>query len=93
MDKFKNFYDNAEDGNLPKNLRLNKHDSSQTNSQHQLVPLEFAKQHIKKIEEDMKNMHERHEKLMRAMEENYNMIEQETQEYYVEFFQKWREVA
>lgn len=57
------------------------------------MPIEFAKAHIAKIEEDMKNMHERHVKLMREMDQNYKMIEKETQEYYIEFLQKWREVA
>ena len=55
--------------------------------------MEFAKAHIAKIEEDMKRMHERHVKLMREMDNNYKMIEQETQEYYIDFLQKWREVA
>ena len=41
----------------------------------------------------MHRMHERHVKLMREMDENYRMIEQETQEYYLEFLQKWKEVA
>jgi len=58
-----------------------------------MVPIEFAKAHIARIEEDMKTMHERHVKLMREMDSNYKMIEKETQEYYVEFLQKWREVA
>ena len=58
-----------------------------------MVPIEFAKAHIAKIEDDMKHMHERHVKLMREMDQNYKMIEKETQEYYVEFLQKWREVA
>lgn len=39
------------------------------------IPIEFAKQHIQKIEEDMKKMHERHVKLMREMDENYRLIE------------------
>ena len=30
---------------------------------------------MKKIEEDMYKMHERHVKLMREMDENYKMIE------------------
>lgn len=60
---------------------------------HNMVPIEFAKAHIAKIEDDMKHMHERHVKLMREMDSNYKMIEKETQEYYVEFLQKWREVA
>jgi len=45
------------------------------NSLKELVPVEFAKAHIMKIEEDMKNMHERHVKLMREMDQNYKMIE------------------
>ena len=54
-------------------------------SNRRFIPVEFAKQHILKIEEDMKKMHERHVKLMREMDENYRLIEQETQEYYIEF--------
>lgn len=30
---------------------------------------------------------------MREMDENYKMIEQETQEYFLEFLKKWKEVA
>lgn len=41
----------------------------------------------------MRRMHERHVKLMREMDENYKLIEKETQEYYIEFLQKWKEVA
>ena len=41
----------------------------------------------------MKRMHERHVKLMREMDDNYKLIEQETQEYYIEFLQKWKELA
>ena len=43
-----------------------------------LVPLEFAKAHIHRIEEDMVRMHERHVNLMKEMDTNYKMIEQET---------------
>ena len=38
-------------------------------------------------------MHDRHVKLMEEMDENYKMIEQETQEYYVDFLNKLKEVA
>jgi len=41
----------------------------------------------------MKAMHERHVNLMREMDTNYKLIEQETQDYYIEFLQKWRELA
>lgn len=47
-------------------------------SNRRFIPIEFAKQHILKIEDDMKKMHERHVKLMREMDENYQLIEQET---------------
>ena len=43
-----------------------------------LVPLEFAKQHIARIEQDMQMMHDRHVTLMREMDTNYKMIEEET---------------
>ena len=33
----------------------------------------------------MELMHERHAKLMRDMDINYKSIEQETQDYYIEF--------
>lgn len=58
-----------------------------------LLPIQFAKEHIIKIEEDMKKMHDRHVRLMREMDENYKLIEKETQEYYIEFLGKWKEVA
>jgi hypothetical protein len=58
-----------------------------------LLPIYFAKEHIIKIEEDMKKMHERHVNLMREMDKNYKLIEEETQEYYIEFLKKWKEVA
>ena len=56
-------------------------------------PVDFARSHMQRIEEDMFKMHERHVRLMREMDENYKLIEQETQEYYLEFLQKWKEVA
>ena len=43
-----------------------------------LLPIQFAKEHIIKIEEDMKKMHDRHVRLMREMDENYKLIEKET---------------
>jgi hypothetical protein len=49
--------------------------------------------HIKRIEEDMRILHSRHVKLIREMEQNYEMIEKETQDYYIEFIQKYKEVA
>ena len=41
----------------------------------------------------MKRMHERHVNLMREMDNNYKEIEKETQDYFMEFLQKWRDVA
>ena len=53
-------------------------DGLEQDSVQNMVPIEFAKAHIAKIEEDMKHMHERHVKLMREMDSNYKMIEKET---------------
>jgi hypothetical protein len=41
----------------------------------------------------MKRMHERHVKLMKEMDSNYSAIEQETQEYFLEFLSKWKEIT
>ena len=43
-----------------------------------MLPIQFARDHILKIEEDMKRMHDRHVWLMREMDENYRLIEKET---------------
>ena len=56
---------------------LNNYSSKASRESH-LLPIQFAKDHILKIEEDMKKMHERHVKLMREMDQNYRLIEQET---------------
>ena len=53
-------------------------DDQQSMNRNNLVPLEFAKDHIQRIEQDMKTMHERHVNLMREMDTNYKLIEQET---------------
>ena len=83
------FQDVAED-EYPDNLTNSDESDDPLNHRH---PVEFAKIHMQKIEEDMYKMHERHVKLMREMDENYKEIEKETQEYYLEFLQKWKEVA
>ena len=41
----------------------------------------------------MQKMKGRFVKLMREMDSNSKMIEEETKEYFIEFFKKWREVA
>ena len=41
----------------------------------------------------MQKMKQRFVKLMREMDQNSKLIEEETKEYYVEFLKKWREVA
>ena len=77
---FENFHDQANEeesdftdsdieGNYGRNSKRGQ------NSNRRLIPIEFAKEHIQKIEEDMKRMHERHVKLMREMDENYRLIE------------------
>lgn len=63
------------------------------NREQHLLPIKFAKEHIVKIEADMQKMKQRFVKLMREMDQNSKLIEEETKEYYVEFLKKWREVA
>jgi hypothetical protein len=56
----------------------NSHENQSRGAQYsgrKFVPVEFAKQHILKVEEDMKKLHDRHVKLMREMDENYQLIE------------------
>lgn len=45
------------------------------------------------MEDDMKKMHERHVKLMKDVDENYKLIEEETQEHFSEFLEKWKLLA
>ena len=41
----------------------------------------------------MKKMHERHMKLMKEVDENYKLIEEETQDHFTEFLDKWKKLA
>ena len=41
----------------------------------------------------MRNMNERYMKLMKDVDENYKLIEQETQEHFIDFLDKWKAVA
>ena len=43
-----------------------------------MIPVEFAKQHIRKIEEDMQKLHERHVKLIREIDEKQDLALQES---------------
>ncbi|CDW82915.1 kinesin-like calmodulin-binding protein zwichel [Stylonychia lemnae] len=91
---FESFHDRADDSDSDD---LNDSElggmSHRQHSKRSFIPIEFAKNHIQKIEEDMKRMHDRHVVLMREMDENYKLIEKETQDYYLEFLQKWKDVA
>eukprot|EP00347_Sterkiella_histriomuscorum_P020786 403336463 len=87
-----NEYDDNSAGNSDDDSNYHGISKSQR-SNRRVIPIEFAKKHIQKIEEDMQRMHERHVKLLREMDENYKLIEKETQEYYLEFLSKWKEVA
>lgn len=42
------------------------------------------------MEEDMHKLHEKHVKLLRDIDDNYKMIEEETQEQFSEFLDKWK---
>jgi hypothetical protein len=64
-----------EDSDFDSDLASNRKKSELNSARRRFIPIEFAKQHILKIEEDMKKMHDRHVKLMREMDENYRLIE------------------
>jgi hypothetical protein len=46
-----------------------------------------------KVEDDLKKIHDRHVKLMREMDENYQLVEQQSNGYYAEFMGRWREAV
>jgi hypothetical protein len=52
---------------------------------------DIAQGQIKKIEKEMKKMHEKHCQLLRDMDTNYAAIEQETHQRYIEFINKWKD--
>ena len=45
------------------------------------------------MESDKYTMSERYRKLMKDVDENYKLIEQETQEHFIDFLDKWKAVA
>jgi len=59
----------------------------------QYVPVEVARKQIHSIEEDMRQMRKRHLKLVKEMDENYKLIEVETQEHFSDFLEKWKSLA
>eukprot|EP00831_Metopus_contortus_P035376 TRINITY_DN2816_c0_g1_i9.p2 TRINITY_DN2816_c0_g1~~TRINITY_DN2816_c0_g1_i9.p2 ORF type:complete len:783 (+),score=195.24 TRINITY_DN2816_c0_g1_i9:185-2533(+) len=59
----------------------------------QFIPVELAKNQIVKMETDMKKMHERHISLMKEVDTNYKLIEEETQLHFTEFLDKWKKLA
>lgn len=66
------FHDDPDNEGGDFNMVLQGSPSSRPNH---MLPIQFAKEHINKIEEDMKKMHDRHVRLMREMDENYKLIE------------------
>ena len=52
---------------------------------------DLAKSQIKKIENEMKKMHQKHCQLLKDMDNNYAAIEQETHQRYIEFITKWKD--
>lgn len=55
------------------------------------VPLSLALKHVRRMEEDMKKMHEQHKSLLIEIDNCYAGIEQETHNKYREFIEKWKE--
>eukprot|EP00357_Protocruzia_adherens_P031643 CAMPEP_0115011372 /NCGR_PEP_ID=MMETSP0216-20121206/23944_1 /TAXON_ID=223996 /ORGANISM="Protocruzia adherens, Strain Boccale" /LENGTH=1261 /DNA_ID=CAMNT_0002379909 /DNA_START=35 /DNA_END=3820 /DNA_ORIENTATION=+ len=69
---------------------------SQTNlkgREAQFIPAQLAKSHIRKMESDMRSMHQKHVKILNDIDGKYRTIEKETQDYYVVFLDKWRGMA
>lgn len=52
------------------------------------IPSDLARSQIKKIEVEMKKMHQRHCLLLKDMDSNYAAIERETHQRYIEFINK-----
>lgn len=60
------------------------HDSPQESS-------ELFKTQIRKLEKVISNLHRKHCKLLKEMDKNYEAIEEETHQRYMEFISKWKE--
>ena len=66
-------------------------DSENMNSSSENISIkahDLAKSQIKKIEDEMKKMHQKHCQLLKDMDSNYAAIEQETHQRYIEFINK-----
>ena len=69
-------------------------DSENMNSSSENISIkahDLAKSQIKKIEDEMKKMHQKHCQLLKDMDSNYAAIEQETHQRYIEFINKWKD--
>ena len=81
-------YSNSENS---ENSDDNDQDSENIDSSHEHISLkaaDLAKSQIKKIEDEMKKMHQKHCQLLKDMDNNYAAIEQETHQRYIEFINK-----
>lgn len=78
---------------VPSNMSSIEHFREISNKEREssLVPAELAKSQIKKIENEMKKMHQKHCHLLKDMDENYATIEKETHQRYIEFIHKWKD--
>jgi len=55
--------------------------------------LEYARGQIKNFDEEMKMIGKKHSTLVGEFEKNYKTIENETEQYYNEILEKWKEVV
>jgi len=53
----------------------------------------MAKAQMLQMQEDMQKIHEKHVKLLKDLDDNYKLIEEETQEQFNEFLDKWKKLA
>eukprot|EP00743_Colponemidia_sp_Colp-15_P007120 GILK01007681.1.p1 GENE.GILK01007681.1~~GILK01007681.1.p1 ORF type:complete len:1501 (+),score=449.51 GILK01007681.1:100-4602(+) len=54
------------------------------------IPAELARQQIRQIVSEMDRMRQSHLEIIDEIERNYQIVEEETQTYYMDFLEKWK---
>eukprot|EP00742_Colponemidia_sp_Colp-10_P004447 GILJ01004747.1.p1 GENE.GILJ01004747.1~~GILJ01004747.1.p1 ORF type:complete len:1501 (-),score=367.80 GILJ01004747.1:144-4646(-) len=54
------------------------------------IPAELARQQIRQIVAEMDRMRESHLEIIDEIERNYQIVEEQTQSYYMDFLEKWK---
>jgi Kinesin motor domain len=84
-------YSNSESSNNSDDLHEDSEQIESSNEKISVKANDLAKSQIKKIENEMKKMHQKHCQLLKDMDGNYAAIEQETHQRYIEFISKWKD--